>query len=330
MKLTFDQKKWEEISDDFDSIVFGNGLSISISPDFRYDSLFDHAVSSGWINDGARDLFEHLKTKNFEEALRVLSDSNDVVHIIEGSRREGLDCAHQKIKESLISSIGGLHKRYESVVDKIDRLAKEIKKFKYVFCLNYDLLMYWAVVEANKIQKNRVKDCFVAGGFSENWQKMEVPYKGNDKSTLVFYPHGNMAIFRFGDSDIKVSAKGHDLLSEIGCRIGDGASITFVSEGTSSKKLESIVRSNYLKKVYFECMGKVGSNLVIHGWSMSDNDQHLVDRIVMSGALNRVAVGVNKIDMDKIDAWKVRLEKSLKKHLLDVHVTFYEASQFLA
>ncbi|MEJ8674101.1 DUF4917 family protein [Chromobacterium amazonense] len=327
--LSFEKCKWSDIKPAYNSIIVGNGLSISIANDFRYGTLFNHAVELGWIDEDAKSLFEYLKTENFEEALRALSESNDVLKIMTKSENIKLKDAHDKIRQSLINSIGGLHKNYHSVEHSIKKLALKIKEFDYVFSLNYDLLMYWAVIESNKSSKNSVKDCFFPTGFPSDWKKYKTPYPGNTKSTLIFYPHGNMSIIKKGNTEIKAKAEVDHLLSVISGHISNDEKPIFISEGTSARKLQSIAGSQYLSKVYFECMGEIGDNVAIHGWSMSENDKHLIDRVLMSNKLRKVALGVNGLDDRKTKEWERKLDKLFHNYEPDVKVQFYEASEFM-
>src|ERR1700759_3825818 len=61
-----------------DALLVGNGLSINVSPDFAYDSLFGEAEKTraeGGLDDLDRVLFERFETSNFEVVLGKLRDA---------------------------------------------------------------------------------------------------------------------------------------------------------------------------------------------------------------------------------------------------------------
>jgi hypothetical protein len=53
----------------------------------------------------------------------------------------------------------------------------------------------------------------------------------------------------------------------------------FVSEGTSKQKLNAIARSRYLDTVYREVLPEKKESIVIYGWSMGENDSHILDAL---------------------------------------------------
>ena len=70
---------WQDISKDFsDSILLGNGASISIDKSFTYDSLRKYANDNNLLSDSITTLFNFFKTSDFELILRLVWHATSV------------------------------------------------------------------------------------------------------------------------------------------------------------------------------------------------------------------------------------------------------------
>lgn len=70
---------WSQISNKFsDSILLGNGASISIGGRFTYSSLKEHAVENGLVMQGFESLFSFFDTNDLELVLRLVWQENKV------------------------------------------------------------------------------------------------------------------------------------------------------------------------------------------------------------------------------------------------------------
>lgn len=67
----------------------------------------------------------------------------------------------------------------------------------------------------------------------------------------------------------------------------------FVSEGTSEQKVKSIQNSFYLNTVFREVLPVPMDSLVIYGWGLGEQDEHILSQIEKSG-IEKVAVSVYK------------------------------------
>jgi hypothetical protein len=166
-------------------------------------------------------------------------------------------------------------------------------RFKHVFSLNYDLLVYWAMMYGNNVAGgHRFKDCFIGGAFSDDWEDLREPI-GVERTTLVFYPHGNLVLAtNVSGQEVKLSTGGRTrgLLDHI-VMIWQGGSLypLFVSEGEMKQKELAIMRSAYLRQVYNEALPQVGNGLVIFGWSADPRDDHILRRVALAEP-QRVAI----------------------------------------
>jgi hypothetical protein len=286
---------WKAIEVDFShGLILGNGASIAFDARFGYQSLKDKATELGLITADVQRVFNHLNTGDFELVLRMLwhaSKINQALNIPD--TRTTL--AYESVRDALIEVIRAVHVPHDEVRARLGAAAAFMSRFLTVLSLSYDVLVYWAILLANEDAPNRFKDCFVGGEFQQDWHRFRKPYGSNSKATLVFYPHGNLALAAdLAGTEFKIHTDtGGELLDTVfdSWRAGDTTPV-FVSEGTTEQKHAAIRRSPYLSTVYEEVLPDVGDSVVIFGWSLHDNDDHLLDAICESTAL-RFAVAVD-------------------------------------
>lgn len=274
---------WQEIADDFrdGGLVLGNGASIAFDPRFAYTSLKGAAEATGLITKDVLAVFEHLKTTDFEFVLRILWHAKKVNESL-GIDEPRTTAAYDDVRSALIRAVRDVHVDFGEVQEVLPIAASFMARFRTVFSLNYDLLVYWALLVGNSEAPYKFKDCFIHGEFEHGWRKFRRPYGGVSDPTLVFYPHGNLAL---GADLAGVESKIHSgewssLLDTIILRWErEEVAPVFVSEGLSEQKQRSISRSPYLSTVLEEALPDIGDAVTIFGWSMSDADDHLLEAL---------------------------------------------------
>ena len=192
-----------------------------------------------------------------------------------------------------------------------------MKRFKNVVSLNYDLIPYWAMLRGNEeISCTWFKDGFINNSgreFAGDIEFLRRPHGNCNGSTILFYPHGNLILAQEnGVNEIKLRRTAADDLLEIVLRfwkIGFHVPL-FVSEGTSEKKKEAINRSRYLNTVYHEILPKMEKSLVIYGWSMGAQDEHILRELAACN-LEKIAVSVNS-GGNRGDAYCQRVTQKLR------------------
>lgn len=168
-----------------------------------------------------------------------------------------------------------------------------LKGFDTVLSLNYDLLVYWTVAYGLGMQGGHLfKDCIINGEFDDDWRRFLRTFR-EDINTLVFYPHGSLALCRNNvEQEFKTHAVGGGLLEAILPEWGSERFVPlFVSEGTMKQKVTSIQNSYYLSTVYREVLTAQRQTLTLFGWGLGDHDRHLLKRMRGTG-IQRVAVSV--------------------------------------
>ncbi|EHK9087688.1 DUF4917 family protein [Vibrio parahaemolyticus] len=325
--MYYEINNWTDIARYFsDSVLLGNGASISISGSFSYSSLREHAIDNDLLTRDVQRLFEYFHTDDFELILRLVWQANNINSALEipdtRTRR-----AYEHVRSCLISAVRSIHPEHHQVESQLDNIANYLHQFKTVLSLNYDLTLYWVVMYANSVENGHsFKDCFVNGRFDEDWQRFRNQISLRDRyTTLVFYPHGSLVLARnVVEEEWKLeAASGQDLLRSILSYWESGNYVPlFVSEGTSSQKVKAIHNSHYLNTVYREVLPKVGQSLVIYGWGFGEHDVHILKRIAEAN-ISRVAVSVYGNDQ----AYCTRIHQMIVDYLgRNIDIVFFDSS----
>lgn len=319
-------KKWEEISDTFqDTLVLGNGASIAVDKRFNYKSLLDEARKAKLIEESAGEVFSYLNTEDFELVLWTLgfvSDINDKLKIETQTAKD----AYQGIQKALIEIIQRVHPQRNEIEQYLQPIYSFMKNFKTIVSLNYDLIVYWSMLEGNNELSNWFKDCFVENShFTENWQDLRNPFRA-DASTLVFYPHGNLCLITDSkEGDYKITRQ-LTLLDTIVNEWRQNSKVPlFVSEGDSKQKLTAIRRSSYLSTVFNSVIPSLTGSLAIYGWSLDSNDDHVLKQLCKG--INKIALSIHKKECDKngIEDQCTKFKEKIKKLNKNIEVIFYDA-----
>jgi hypothetical protein len=301
-------KKWQDIKEGFDagSLILGNGASMAISDKFGYGSLFDEASKLGHLTKPVQKVFKSFDVEDFELVLRRLWQAklvNEALNIEDGK----VEKSYQQVRTALIATVRDTHVSYQEAEEYLEHIYLFMKAFKKVVSLNYDLIVYWAAMFGNNQIKNETgsfswfKDCFNFDRVFSDWRERD--------GTLFFYPHGNLVLRRHEFSGAKKITAGnseHLLDSILDEWVENDLAPAFVCEGTKESKEQSISSCDYLEKVFYEVLPNLEQNLVIYGWAMAEQDEHLPEQISKSRP-EKVAVSVYQND----DVFMGRVEKQL-------------------
>nr|WP_231489694.1 DUF4917 family protein [Halomonas saliphila] len=161
--MSFEIQPWSEIADQFtDNLLLGNGASIAVDDRFRYRSLKEHAIENGLFTKDVRSLFDFFRTDDFELVLRIVWQSTNVNAALD-IEDDKTEQAYRHVRDCLIDAVRDIHPEYGEVEDHFPTVAKFMKGFKTVVSLNYDLIVYWAMMHGNELKnRHRFKDCSLA------------------------------------------------------------------------------------------------------------------------------------------------------------------------
>ena len=115
-----------------------------------------------------KKIFEKLKTKDFERALLACWYAK-VVNESLGQSCKTVSCAYERIRAALIEAVKKVHPSHSKVSGDLERVSEFMSGFRVVFSLNYDLVVYWAMMVGNRRNPYSFKDCFLKDGvFDDN------------------------------------------------------------------------------------------------------------------------------------------------------------------
>jgi hypothetical protein len=315
-KKPYNWAEWSKVEHLFKgTLLLGNGASQAISQNFSYTKLFDKAVELEFINNDIKNIFQEFETQDFELVLRYLRDSLYVAsHLkIEQTEIKKIEDAYEKVKNALIHTVQKIHINYDSVRPNFDNIGSFTKSFRNIVSLNYDLLLYWVILYENDKEgkdpyfKDGFKGKFLHENFSD---RLYEPYQPRNEisCSLVVYPHGSLFLTssKSKESEKKIinDPDSVNLLDSIIKQWESEQEIPlFVSEATSKQKKEAIHHSEYLSRVYYEVLPYLVStpnsivhnshdqSLLIYGWSMSEQDTHIIDQI-KKNTFGRIGVSI--------------------------------------
>lgn len=298
---------WNDIAEKFagGALLIGNGGSIALSPNFSYKSLYQSGVNSGEINPRTQETFVGLfkEDRDFEKLLRRLwaADYINEKFDIEKSERDKVRKPYTETRRALINTIKEIHPRQEELLNGLLAISRFCSAFSNVFTLNYDLTLAWAA-ELNNNSAVRVVN--YNDGFSLKTKNKKLDsflYNGDigHNDVGIYYLHGSLCLCqsRVIKEEKKLSPNNEgDLyfakLTDYWAN--NEAQPLFVCEGRSEDKCRSIFRSHYLSAAYDKLKSNKAESLIIYGWSISKNDQHILDAISNNNSYRRVAVSVRQ------------------------------------
>jgi hypothetical protein len=322
--------QWSDIEDEFDgALLLGNGASIAVDLRFSYPSLLSTAREQGLVTNRVQRVFDYFVTNDFEHVLELLWRTYRVNTAL-GTGAHVTRRAYEEVRAALVGAVLENHTEYPIVDPHIERIYTFLQRFDKVISLNYDLIVYWAMMKGNERLGNWFKDCFIhSGRFEYNWKDLEEPYEA-DGTTLVFYPHGNLILATTRDwEEIKIQREDEFeiLLDRIAVEWNGGEVIPlFVSEGETRQKLKTIRRSEYLSRVYHSVLPDAGPSLVIYGSSLNDNDDHIFQQLRKS-RIDRIAISVYRGDRvdDEIASRVEDVRGKLSGYWPRASLTFFDA-----
>ncbi len=308
-------RQWDWIKKDFKStsILLGNGFSINFSDTLRYKYLYEFFISD--CSELASKLFIQFDTKNFERVLESLETAKLVCDTLNINSPE-FERYKLEIREGLINSINKMHPRPVNLnQEKITWISKQFLEFTNIFTTNYDLFLYYIILEARKFNDhfftryNGKYNCF------ENPDVMGRQH--------IYYLHGALFLFSQGLTTLKIKKPNEGwLLDEITTQISNNNYPLFISEGKSISKLKAIKSNPYLTYCLKQLEENQDKSLIIFGQSLSDQDEHIVKTI--DKHYEKIAISIRSEDWDtvgKLKAEKNRLSSLFKKTKFE----FYDA-----
>lgn len=277
--MPIEQIEWSDVNKALRpeaSILLGNGFSISFDSVFQYQSLLSEAN----ISPNADSIFKTLNTTNFERVLSAIDQSVQISQqygcVEPCIATSNMQSDLMAIKQELVNAISKVHSKFpdQKSVDAEEKLrcARFLKRFKYIYTLNYDFLLYWVWMKGLEHRPHLLEgeDGFRGGG----------AFKSINSSTGgIRFLHGGLHLYNQNGLVMKQRYSSRSsLLKQVEQGLNKGNYPIFIAEGSSSKKLQAIRQNVYLKSCFDEFAAS-GPDLVIFGSNLSSSDKHLIDAI---------------------------------------------------
>jgi hypothetical protein len=279
-------------------LLLGNGFSIALRPDiFSYGSLFENADFSN-IPDIPK-VFEALGTQDFEIVIRHLQVAatvlqqyrKDLSELVQQLRSDAAE-----IKSVLVTAVARHHPDRPFDISNAQYAAcrKFLSNFDHIFTVNYDVLLYWALMQ-DEVDDLKLRP---DDGFRHPEDDPDLPYvswqQGN--AATVNYLHGALHLFDRQTEITKYtwSKTTVAIVDQIRLALDEDKFPLFVAEGSSASKLERILHNAYLHKALRSleaCCNSSKNALVVFGHSLADNDKHIL-RCIAGGSVSTLLVGL--------------------------------------
>lgn len=315
------------------NLLLGNGFSCSVHADFQYDSLFEVARKHG-LPPVAVSMFERYGTTNFEAVMRLLEDADWISSQYEAfsgtSQSPMLDDLHC-VRLALIHSISQIHPPNTFALTKKQKSSccTFLKHFHDVFSLNYDLMLYWVLLEEGRQR--------VDGFGFPNKDTDNPPYlvlcQPRDSKPWLFHLHGALHLFSAEGETRKHRYRFQErpLLDVICEGIQRSEYPLFVAEGSARQKLTHI-RSNMYLSLCFHELSRSTNDFVSYGMSFGDSDTHIADAIADNDNIRRLAVGLYG-DCESASNLKIRAaarqiqerRRRLRNRKNDLEIEFFDS-----
>lgn len=263
-------------------ILLGNGFSIAWrATAFTYRSLLEAADLSRLPR--AKAMFDALGTSDFEEVIRALLSAAKIVPAFGGigiAMAKEMRKDAEALKSILVEAIASRHPdRPQAVGDEAFSACRTfLRNFNCYYTLNYDLLLYWALMHDESDGTVLPRNDGFANPDGEV-DKDYVVWEGSGEQNMHFL-HGALHLLDAGAELQKRtwSRTSVPLMDQVREALDQERYPLFVAEGESRQKLDRIQHHGYLSRA-LRSFGSIGGDLFIYGHSLAPNDDHILHKI---------------------------------------------------
>ena len=274
-------------------LLLGNGFSMAYDRRaFGYEALADHAVDEAHLSASTKALMTALGTKDFEAAMRALRSTIATLAALDAKAHRKtigyLEEMVDEIREALVHSVAGLHPERPQDID--DRRYLSVRQFldgfDGIYSANYDLLLYWALMQdlsdgsqsfPSRAHDDGFRDSGIDGEDTVLWNIY------NPFGQSVHYLHGALHLYLGLDGLRKLTwiRTGVALIDQVREQLDIERYPLYVAEADSPTKLDRINRSAYLSKA-LRSLSSIGGSLIVYGHSLDSNDNHILEAVIRS------------------------------------------------
>lgn len=269
-------------------LLLGNGFSRAFRDDiFAYDALFSKADFKS-LSPYIPETFKALGTTDFEVMIRALRQAAVVVQVYLSGKGKGVSkqllADSEALRELLARTIAQNHPDRPRDVTLAQYTACKafLGNFENIYTVNYDLLLYWVLMQDEVEPEIVCDDGFrQPDGGEQDYVTWDVQ-KTNSQN--IHYLHGALHIFDAGHEVQKFTWRNTQiaLVDQIRAALASDRFPLFVAEGKADEKLNRIQHSGMLNRAY-RSFSAIGGNLFVFGLSFAGNDEHLLKLLDKKG-----------------------------------------------
>ncbi len=315
-------------------LLLGNGFSRACRDDiFAYGKLFERADFKK-LSKEAYKAFDVLQTTDFEVVMEALRNAAFLVDLYAGKGDtlvKRLMADAEGLRDVLVTAIAESHPATVGDVEeaRYDACGNFLGNFNDYYTLNYDLLLYWALMHDKGLPASKKIDGFHQ---PETGHEEWVEWDSNEIRQKVHYLHGALHIYEDGPKIKKYTWCNTNLplTAQIRQALEKNKYPLFVAEGSSYQKESKIIRSSFLGRT-FRSFKQIGGSLFIYGWSMSANDLHISDAIIKNN-VDHLFVSLHddpNMPANKqitIEVKRMKVERAKLKPKKPLEVTYFDAN----
>ncbi len=279
-------------------VLLGNGFSIAWRPDiFSYGSLYDRANFGEGVNC-IQQVFDQLDTRDFEIVMRALKNAASIVGVYKPEQEDLVEqVSHdsERLRDILVETIANNHPDRPNAVEanQYQACRQFLSNFVDVYTLNYDLLLYWTVMQDDPDPTDPISVPMNDGFLSDpddpdaDWVTWD-----SSQSAKLHYLHGALHLYDAGSTVQKYtwSRAGLALVDQVRVALESNKFPLFVAEDTAANKMKKIAHSQYLHK-NFRSLQTIGGTLYSYGFGFGNSDQHVL-RAIARNKVTRLHVGI--------------------------------------
>lgn len=265
-------------------VLLGNGFSRACKNDiFSYEALYKQADFRAMSPD-AHASFGALATTDFEIVAKALRQTARLARVYVKDRPGLVETLLKDaacLRDVLVDTIAKNHPARPQDIskDRYRACRKFLDNFRCVYTLNYDLLLYWALMQDDlpPFEVLRFED-----GFRK--PEPEADYviwdSGSSHTQTIHYMHGALHIFDAGAELQKYTWSNTEiaLIDQVKAALNNHTFPLFVAEDTHDAKMDRIMHSAYLgrSKSSFE---QIANDLFVFGFAFGESDDHILQLI---------------------------------------------------
>jgi hypothetical protein len=313
-------------------LLLGNGFSRACKDDiFSYEALYKQADFQA-LSPDVRAAFVALRTTDFEIVIKAIRQTAQLARVYVQDRPE---LVHTLIRDAdglrdlLVDTIAKNHPARPQDIQKprYEACRRFLDNFTHVYTLNYDLLLYWALMQDELSP-------FECLEFEDGFRKPEADAdyviwdSSSSHTQTIHYMHGALHIFDAGAELRKYTWCNTEiaLIDQIKAALDNNSFPLFVAEDTHQAKMDRIMHSAYLgrSKSSFE---QISNDLFVYGFAFGESDDHIL-QLIGQNKVKHMFVGLYGDPQSPANKKVVQRAESIKgrrhqHHPLDIK--YYQA-----